>query len=247
MAAGIDPLGGSNAAANLRERNGRNRLWRPPNPSGNGREMERPADQSLTAPAPAGDERAAARKAGWRGYDLAWERLQEEGNRLLAEGDTDGAARCFGRAGWIGLWLFRRADPRRATTLANLALVDRLAGREARALKRYAQARQSWSGAGRFIEGMQIARRARSSLFHMRMEAKHWDTYAANMRIRMTAFARETEAALEALEAGRPPGCRLYSRWRGEKPALFDDTRKLLAAALLVAGEQVPAPPMSRT
>jgi hypothetical protein len=35
--------------------------------------------------------------------------------------------------------------------------------------------------------------------------------------------------------------CRLYERWRGEKPAVFDDTRTLLAAALLVAvGEKKP-------
>jgi len=33
---------------------------------------------------------------------------------------------------------------------------------------------------------------------------------------------------------GKPVRCRLYERWRAERPAVFDDTRKLLAAALLV-------------
>jgi len=32
--------------------------------------------------------------------------------------------------------------------------------------------------------------------------------------------------------------CRLYDRWRGERPVVLDDTRKLLAAALLVAAPE---------
>jgi hypothetical protein len=190
---------------------------------------ERPTSAALR------DEARAARKAGWRRADLVWERLQEEGNALLAAGDAAGAARCFRRAGWISFWRFRRADPRRATTLANLACADRLAGREARARKRYAKARALWAGVDGFIAGMRIGRRARSSLYHLRMEAKHLDTYHANMRIRMTAFARETATALEALEAGVPVRARLYRRWKAEKLPVYDDTRKLLAAALLVA------------
>ena len=141
----------------------------------------------------------------------------------------------------IALWRFRATDPRRATTLANLALTDRLAGREGRARRRYARARRIWRETGPFIATMQIARRARSSLFHLRMETKHWDTYQDNMRIRMTAFARETAEALAALEQGQPVACRLYQRWRAEKPPVFDDTRKLLAAALMVGvGEKIP-------
>jgi len=188
-------------------------------------------------PVPAGlrEEARAARKAGWRRFDLDWERQQEQGNARLAAGDVAGAAQCFRRAGWISFWRFGSTDPRRATTLANLACADLLAGRRNRALKRYAKARLIWASVGAFIATMVISRRARSSLFHMRMEAKHWDTYQENTRIRMALFARETAAALQALEAGEAVRCRLYSRWRGEKPAVFDDTRKLLAAALLVA------------
>lgn len=178
---------------------------------------------------------AAARKAGWRRADLAWERLQEEAGARYLAGDATGAAKLWRRAGWIAFWRFRAGDPRCATTEANRALADRLAGRTAKADQRYAKARELWNGVDGFIKTMKIARRARSSLFHLRMEARHWDTYAQNMRIRMTAFARETAEALAALEAGRPVTCRLYGRWRAEKPPVFDDTRKLLAAALLVA------------
>jgi hypothetical protein len=179
-------------------------------------------------------EMAAARRAGWRRADLQWERLQETANALLRAGDIPGAARLWRRAGWIALLWFGRSDPRQATTLANLALSDRLSGRESRARKRYARARAIWGSAGRFIAAMRIARRARSSMFHMRMEAKHWDTYVQNTRVRMSAFATEAGEALEVLEQGKPAGYRLYGRWRAEKPAVFDDTRKLLAAALLI-------------
>jgi hypothetical protein len=204
---------------------------------------------SESEPAPGGDrvatgtvaERAAALRAGWRAADLDWERLQEDASACYRAGDAARAAKLWRRAGWIGLWRFRGADPRRATTLANLALADRLAGREAKARRRYAKARRIWGKVDGFIAGMRVDRRARSSLFHLRMEAKHWDTYQQNMRNRMTAFAGETAAALAALERGEPVSCRLYERWRGEKPAVFDDTRKLLAAALLVgAGEKIP-------
>jgi len=188
----------------------------------------------VAEPERAAAERTAALKAGWHAADLDWERLQDEGNALLLSGDRAGAGRCFRRAGWIALWRFHGPDPRRATTLANLGLTDRLAGREGRARRRYAKARRIWRETGRFIATMQIARRARSSLFHLRMETKHWDTYQDNMRIRMTAFARETAEALAALEQGQPVACRLYQRWRAEKPPVFDDTRKLLAAALMV-------------
>ncbi len=177
---------------------------------------------------------AAARKAGWRRVDLAWERLQEEANLRFRSGDLAGAARLCRRAGWLALCRFPRSDPRRATTQANLAFFDRQAGRKARAGRRYAKARAIWSEVDEYIAALRIARRARSSLFHMRMEAKHWDTYVENTRVRLKAFARETAEALAMLEAGQPVACRLYGRWRAEKPAVFDDTRILLAAALLV-------------
>ncbi len=208
-----------------------------------GSEMASGVDHVPTATAAerAAAERAAALSAGWRAADLDWERLQEEANLCHRSGDTARAAKLWRRAGWIALWRFRGSDPRRATTLANLALADRLAGRPARARRRYAKARRIWGEVDSFIAAMQIARRARSSLFHLRMETKHWDTYQQNMRDRMAAFAEETAEALAALERAEPVSCRLYERWRGEKPAVFDDTRKLLAAALLVgAGEKIP-------
>ncbi|GAB4281961.1 MAG: hypothetical protein Kow0058_00240 [Roseovarius sp.] len=188
-------------------------------------------------------EARAARAAGWRRGELMWERLQERGNACFDAGDGAGAARAWRRAWWLGLILFDRGDPRRATGLANLAHVDRLAGREARARRRFAAALRMWGGVDDFIAGMSIARRGRSSMFHLRMENRHWDTYCENLRRRMRAFAAESAGALHALANGEPVQCRLSRRWRGEKPAVFDDTRRFLAAALLIGGgaQQPPA------
>ncbi|MDH3669315.1 MAG: tetratricopeptide repeat-containing protein [Paracoccaceae bacterium] len=185
-------------------------------------------------------ELAAALRAGWRRADLAWERLQEQGNVHLIAGETADATRCFRRAGWIAVFRFRRGDPRHATTLANLAYIDHLAGREARAKRRYAKAKRLWQGANEFIQAMAISRRARSSLFHLRMEARHWTTYQENTRKRLSVFAAETEGALNALSEKRAPDYRLFERWRAEKPPVFDGTRKLLAACLLIAAPIAP-------
>jgi hypothetical protein len=183
----------------------------------------------------ASSELVAARTAGWHRAELSWERLQEEGNAALLAGDSQQAIRLFRRARWLAIWRFGREDPRWATTLANLAFADRLAGREARAQKRYRKARRVWGEVGEFIAGMQSTSRARSSLFHLRLEGRHRQAYQANMRNRLTAFASETFDALVELERGATVDRRLYERWRAEKLPIFDDTRKLLSAALLVA------------
>ena len=179
-------------------------------------------------------DHVVARNAGWRRVDLEWERLQEQGNTLLGSGNLVGATRCFRRAGWIAFWRFEKDDPRRVATLANLALADRIDGHEGRARRRYAKARRLWAERDPWIEGMTVARRARSSLFHLRMEARHWETYRDNTCARMRAFGAETAEALAALERSEAPPHRLFDRWRGEKPSVFDDTRRFLAAALMV-------------
>jgi hypothetical protein len=180
-------------------------------------------------------DRAAARKAGWSRGDRAWEQLQEQGNTQLRAGDIAAAQKLWRQAWWVALWRFSWRDMRWATTLANLALADRLAGRGDRARRRYARARRIWAGADGFIATMRVAPRPRSALFPMQMAGRHWDTYTQNARIRMTVFTRATATALAALEQGQPVACQLYSRWKAEKPAVFDDTRRLLAAALLIA------------
>lgn len=204
-----------------------------------------PPISASEAEARARDE-ARAKAAGWRRADLDWERLQEDAMAAWRAGDIGTAIANWRRARSIAFWRFRRRDPRFVTSLANAAMAARLRGREAQARALYATAIRRWRRVADQVEDIEPSRRARSSLFHLRMEARHRDTYVANQRTRMRAFAADAGQALEALCANRVPECRLYERWRGEKPPIFDDMRKFLSAALLIAAplpEATAAPP----
>ncbi|QYX58621.1 tetratricopeptide repeat-containing protein [Roseovarius sp. SCSIO 43702] len=159
-----------------------------------------------------------ARGAGWTRADLAWERLMETG----CAGTGKAARRRFLAADLLARLRFAPGDPRRATAAAARW---RLTGAEAHRLR----ALREWQGVESYIETLEIRPRARSSLFHLRMEARHRDTYHANLRKRLTAFATEMRETLEGEGHHRHA-----ARWRGEKPTVFDDTRKLLAACLLI-------------
>ena len=169
-------------------------------------------------------EMRLALQAGWRRSDLIWERLME---RALSEG----RARDLWLADWLARLRFSRGDPRRATAAAGRA---RASGRAASAAGLGRRALAEFAGVEAFIETLEIAPRARSSLFHLRMEARHRETYHDNMRLRLNKIAAETAEHLEALTSDARPSHRLFSRWRGEKPSVFDGTRKLLGACLLI-------------
>ena len=190
-------------------------------------------------------ECAAAQSAGWRGCDLDWERLQERALDALQAGDPTEATQLWRDAWLLAVPRFGRDDPRRATSVANLGLAARLAGSEARARRRFAHALKLWGAAPDWIARMSIARRARSSLLHLRMEATHWPAYEASLRSRSLALAREAAVCLDAAARGQPLPHRLHDRWRGEKPSAFDDMRKFLGAALLVAAAE-PEPNRNR-
>ncbi|MEO3417149.1 tetratricopeptide repeat-containing protein [Roseovarius sp. CAU 1744] len=184
-------------------------------------------------------EMRMARQAGWRRADLIWERLSEAGNAALSQGRTGPAARAFRLAHLVAWLCFARTDPRYATSLANAGLMAMRRGRTGTGARRLARARALWQRVPERLPDITIAPRARSSLFHLRMEARHRDTYHSNMRARLLGFVEETARALNDLSEGRATDLRFYSRWRGEKPNVFDDTRIYLSAALLLAGEHV--------
>ena len=85
---------------------------------------------------------------------------------------------------------------------------------------------------------MDAPRVARSSLFHMRMEALHRDTYRARWQERWQGMADEAKARILALNASHgalgATGLELLARWRRERPAMLNDTRKLMAASFLL-------------
>lgn len=112
------------------------------------------------------------------------------------------------------------------------------AGQFGRASRHYALARRLWADVPDILDDLEFRPRVRSSLFHLRMESRHRETYEANMRARIANFVNEAGQVLEAAEEGAPSPHRLYDRWRGERPAVFDDSRKLLGAALLICARK---------
>ncbi|MFY0311017.1 tetratricopeptide repeat-containing protein [Leisingera sp. D0M16] len=179
-------------------------------------------------------EMRVAREAGWSRADLAWERLME---RALAEaegGCSRPAMRLFRLADLLARVAFPAADLRRAAAPANLAVLHFRAGALEEAERLQARALRVWAGAAEQIDAMEIAPRSRSSLFHLRMEALHRDTFHANLKTRVGRIAAEAGETLRNLTSGRAALHRHASRWRGEKPTVFDGTRKVLGACLLL-------------
>ncbi|MEQ8665688.1 MAG: hypothetical protein RIC16_08175 [Rhodospirillales bacterium] len=179
-------------------------------------------------------EMRTARTAGWRRVDLWWERLSERGNRAQLAGDTGAALIALGLAWLLAATSFPRDDHRALAASANAAWIFRTLGLEHMAKRRYRAAAAAWAALALPGQELVLAPRARSSLFHMRMEALHAETYRANHLKRLSNFIAETGRTLDALAAGEAPGSTHYTRWRGEKPAIFDDSRKILSACLLV-------------
>ena len=184
-------------------------------------------------------EMRAALGSGWRRSDLIWERFQERSNECRRAGRRAAASAGFLAAFLVARLCFDSGDARISTSIANAGFALRQMGAETLGRRAYERAFDGWSSIDRSLDSIEIRSRARSSLFHLRMEAKHWDAYRANMKVRLRAFIGETEECLEHLIEGRQVPHRLYSRWKGEKPAVFDDTRKILGACLLLASDTV--------
>ena len=182
----------------------------------------------------------AALFAGWRRRDLWWERLTERGCANLADGRIATAARRFNLAALIARAGFSSGDPRMATSLANLGSVAARAGRDATARRRYARAAAAWPGAAAVPDHAAFAPRARSSLFHLRMERLHGETYRAGAQLMLETLSAEAGARLARLADGRPEhdtaDHAALGRWAGERRAAFDDRRKFVSACLLIAG-----------
>ena len=177
----------------------------------------------------------AAVLAGWGEFDLTWERLQENAAGEARDGRLEDAAANWAKALSIARARFEPPDLRLATSVANHARGLRRAGDGDGADRLFREALSIWDSAGPWIETLKVDRRARSSLFHLRMEMRHWDQYEATLRLRLRRFAEEGRTALVALSRGQAAEEDLYARWNGEKPPQFNDSRKLLGAVCLIA------------
>ncbi|MCP4329257.1 MAG: tetratricopeptide repeat-containing protein [Alphaproteobacteria bacterium] len=176
---------------------------------------------------------AAARAAGWSTADIEWETKSEQAAQLAVDGNIEAAAPLWRETLLVARDSFENPDPRIGTSLANAAFALRHEGSEAAAAL-FSEARRVWDASGLWVVGMKVDFRARSSLFHLRMEALHRDQYEATIRERHGRFAAEARQAVRALAEGGDPPARGLARWRGEKSPIFGDSRKLLAACLLL-------------
>ncbi len=183
----------------------------------------------------------AAVAAGWRLEEVEWETKQEHAASLAHGGRLEEATALWQETLSLAEKIFDDGDPRLATSLANAGYALKVNGDPESAKARFKQALRCWDQSAPWIERLRIERKAKSSLFHLRMEALHWDQFEANARERLRRFAGEARNAIAVLaERGEAPS-RTYQRWRGEKPVNFTDSRKLLSACLLLASERQPS------
>jgi hypothetical protein len=176
-------------------------------------------------------------RAGWSEAELEWEGLGEAASDALGAGDAEAAKTTAGAALRIARERFEAADPRLATSLVLQALALSAADAAAKTAHLLEDAERIWSACDPWIERLTAPRTARSSMFHMRMEQRHRDTYEERWRVKWAQLAGEARARLAALERGAPDAAAstaAAARWRRERPAMLNDTRKLMAAVLLM-------------
>ncbi len=189
------------------------------------------------APTSAVDPRVleALIRAGWREAEFAWETRQAEAAEHDAAGRHDEAAALWAEGLRLARATFAANDPRLAASLANQALALRRAGRDQAARALLEEALLAWDASGPWVAALALERRARSSTFHLRLEANHPGGYAHHSQERYQALAAEGRAALLALRDGREGEDDRLTRWHRERPEGYTDARKLLAAVCLIA------------
>jgi tetratricopeptide (TPR) repeat protein len=192
------------------------------------------------APTSAVDPRAleALIRAGWSETDLAWETRQAEAAEHDASGRHDEAAALWAEGLRLARATFAGNDPRLAASLANQAQALRRAGRDQAARALFEEALLAWDASGPWLAALAPERRARSSTFHLRLEAKHPGGYAHHSRERYETLAADGRAALLALRDQQPPLFDGPARWAKERPEGYTDARKIMAAVLLVASHR---------
>ncbi len=130
--------------------------------------------------------------------DRRWEARVSEGLAAFQAGRIEEAYAAWRSAAAIGR-AFDTDDPRRAASRTHLALCHAAAGDAAAARRAFRRALQAWGAAEAWVARMALPQRARSSGFHLRLEAKHRRSYDALARVE---FARLLGAGRGAALAG---------------------------------------------
>ena len=132
------------------------------------------------------------------GAEQRWEARAREGLVAFQAGRTEEAYAAWRSAAAIAR-AFAADDPRRAASRTHLALCHAAGGDTAKARRAFRRALRTWEAAEAWVTRMTVERRARSSGFHLRLEAKHPGGYDAVAR---AGFARLLGAGRAAALAG---------------------------------------------
>lgn len=108
--------------------------------------------------------------------ELEWLALTERAAEAFCDEDRGAALDQWRKAVEIAV-AFQEGDPRRACSLSNWGLAAYLRGDQATAREAFDAAVSAWNEARVWVAEMTLQPRARSSLFHMRMESRHRKRY----------------------------------------------------------------------
>ena len=159
-------------------------------------------------------------RMGWSNAELIWEQIQEEAARLWLGGGEEEARELWQGALDIAEAHFPPPDPRLVTSRVNAAKTSPAA------------AATEWAESEPWVEALKPGVRARSSMFHFRLRAKHPGGYEAAGRKALRSLFRQGLDQLQAAHATTFE--QRLEQWKSRKPAGFNDYRKLLGAVLLL-------------
>lgn len=178
----------------------------------------------------ADDLPAAAVAAGWQAADWEWEKQQEQAATAALAGDLATAAECWHAGLCLAQEHFAADDPRLGTSLANVGFCRQRAGDDGSDY--LAAAKRVWDVSPAWIDRIPIEQRARSSVHHFRMEAKNRHAYQAQARRQLQDMAATVRACLAG--DNTTAAAERLRQWEKEKPPVFGERRKLIAACLLL-------------
>ncbi len=108
--------------------------------------------------------------------EFLWVQITESAASEFGSGRFSAAAQKWKKAHGVAQD-FDDRDPRLASSLSNLAVAFRINQDFEEAETLYRKALENWGSALLWVDRMQLEPRARSSLFHLRMERKHRKKY----------------------------------------------------------------------
>ena len=192
--------------------------------------------RSETIATPVHDPRLLER-AGWTNAEVIWEQIQEAAAECERADDYTEASELWRGALDLAREHLPSGDLRVAASVANIAVAERRTGDPATAKRNLDEALALWDAGEPWVESLKPVAVARSSTFHLRLQAKHPGGYDRFPRERYRTLAMEGRAVLAARRDGLPDKSDRLDRWRRERPNGFNDWRKLLGAVLLIAAD----------